>query len=93
MPPFLFRSAEVSGYGGDETFGRDVFFRKNVDRAGVLAMTDSAAVKKAPRLPLIVLGALECKVTDEDAVLGMRVLAWARLVKVYGILRWATFSA
>ena len=79
--PEGFRSAVLwmearSGLGPGETFGRCEFFRKNVDRADVIAMTGADAVHKAPRLPIIVLGALECKVMCPEAPLGVRVVAW-----------------
>ena len=51
-------------------------------------MTGADAVHKAPRFPIIVIGALECKVMNPSAPLGVWVVAWARLVKVYGTLRW-----
>jgi hypothetical protein len=91
--PEGFRSAVLwvearSGLADDEKYGRSEFFRKNVDRADVLAMTDARAVQKAPRFPIIVIGALECKVMSTSAPLGLRVVAWARLLKVYGTLRW-----
>jgi hypothetical protein len=77
-----------SGLGPDECFGKHEFVRKNVDRADVVARTGADAVMKAPRLPIVVIGALECKVMCPDAPLGIRVVAWSRLVKVYGTLRW-----
>ncbi len=91
--PESFRSAVLwvearSGYEADLTFGQDEFFRKNVDRAGVVAQDDAEAVKKAPRLPVLVLGALECKVMNTSVALGMRLVAWLRLLKVFGSLRW-----
>jgi hypothetical protein len=95
-PPSLpegFRSAVLwiearSGLAPDEMYGRSEFFRKNVDRADVLAMTDAEAVQKAPRFPVVVIGALECKVMSTRALLGLRIMPWARLLKVYGTMRW-----
>ena len=91
--PEAFKSAVLwvearSGHDPGMTYGRDEFFRKNVDRASVVVLTDAEAVKKAPRMPIIVIGALECKVMNVDAALGVRVVAWARLLKVFGTLRW-----
>jgi hypothetical protein len=77
-----------SGRGVDDMYGRDDFFRKNVDRADVLARTGADAVHKVPRLPIIVIGALECKVMSTSAPLGVRVMAWCRLLKVFGTMRW-----
>ena len=53
-----------TGHKIEDTFGREEFFKKNVDRAAVIAMTEAEAVKKAPRIPLIVVAALECKVMN-----------------------------
>ena len=77
-----------SGLGPDDCFGRHEFVRKNVDRADVLARTGADAVLKAPRFPVVVIGALECKVMCPEAPLGIRVVAWCRLVKIFGTLRW-----
>ena len=77
-----------SGFGPDECFGKHEFVRKNVDRADVVARTGANAVMKAPRFPIVVIGALECKVLCPEAPLGMRVMAWSRLIKIYGTLRW-----
>ena len=91
--PESFRSAVLwiearSGFGHDESYGRNEFFRKNVDLADVIVLTDAEAVQKAPRFPVIVIGALECKVMHAESPLVVRVVAWARLLKVFGTLRW-----
>ena len=43
--------------------------------------------RKAPRLPAVVVAALELLVCDWGAAPAARVVAWARLLKVYGALR------
>ena len=77
-----------TGHKIENTFGREEFFKKNVDRAAVVAMTEAEAVKKAPCIPLIVIAALECRVMNMEAAMGMRVMAWSRLLKVFGVMRW-----
>jgi hypothetical protein len=89
--PESFRSAVLwveARSGCVNTFGRDEFFRKNVDRAIVLSQTGAEAVRKAPRFLVIMLGALECQVMCPGSPLGTRVISWTRLLKVYGALRW-----
>jgi hypothetical protein len=89
--PEAFRSAVLwveARSGCINTFGRDEFFRKNIDRAIVLAQTGAEAVRKAPRFLVIMLGALECQVMCQGAPLGTRVISWTRLLKVYGTMRW-----
>jgi hypothetical protein len=77
-----------SGYDTNATLGRDEFFSKNVDRALVVAQTDAEAVRKAPRFLIVIIGALECQVMNPEISLGIRVVSWARLLKVYGTMRW-----
>ena len=48
---------------------------------------DGPPPRRAPRYPAIVIEALELMVVNENAVLGLRILAWAKLVKVWGALR------
>ena len=43
--------------------------------------------KRAPRFPLVLLCALEGMVLDSSALPVLRVVAWTRLLKVYGVLR------
>ncbi len=43
--------------------------------------------RRAPRYPAILIEALEAAVLDDASVLGMRILAWAKLIKVWGSLR------
>ena len=43
--------------------------------------------RRAPRYPAILIEALEAAVLDEASVLGMRILAWAKLIKIWGSLR------
>ena len=48
---------------------------------------DGPPPRRAPRYPAIVMEALEFMVVAEDAILGLRILAWAKLIKIWGSLR------
>ena len=48
---------------------------------------DGPPPRRAPRYPAIVIEALETMVVTENAVLGLRILAWAKLIKIWGALR------
>lgn len=48
---------------------------------------DGPPPKRAPRYPAIVIEAMELLVLEENAVLGLRILAWAKLIKIWGALR------
>ena len=45
-------------------------------------------IKRAPRYPVYLLARLEHLVMDPGQAIGWRVWAWAKLVKVWGSLRW-----
>lgn len=49
---------------------------------------DSPPLKRAPRYPAAMLEALEEAVEDQTLVAGLRVVAWIKLVKSWGTLRW-----
>ena len=71
-----------------ETISGDVVFRRALDWAEVELADMGQAVKKAPRLTVLVMISMEIKVLDGEAPLVVRVVAWIRLIKVYGGLRW-----
>eukprot|EP00435_Cladocopium_sp_Y103_P068303 s951_g31.t1 len=48
----------------------------------------SAPTKRAPRYPVVMMEAFEHLVEDESIVLGLRVVSWVKLVKLWGSLRW-----
>jgi hypothetical protein len=77
-----------TGFGDDLKYGHDELFIKNIERATVVLGSEAVAVLKAPRLPLIVLASLELYVMDVAKPVGLRVVAWSRLIKVYSVLRW-----
>ena len=77
-----------TGRGDWEDLSGDYVFRRALDWAEVELADVGQETKKAPRLPVLVLIALELKVLDGEAPLVIRVVAWIRLIKVYGGLRW-----
>lgn len=49
---------------------------------------DSAPTKRAPRYPIAMMEAFERAVEDEKLLFGLRIVAWVKLVKLWGSLRW-----
>ena len=49
---------------------------------------DKPPTKRAPRYPAVFMEAFEHMVEDESRRLGYRVVAWVKLVKLWGSLRW-----
>ena len=50
-------------------------------------------IKRAPRYPVYLLARLEHLVVDPGQAIGWRVWAWAKLIKVWGSLRWSDLQA
>ena len=50
-------------------------------------------IRRAPRYPVMVLVAIERVVVDENEPTGLRVYAWAQLVKAWASLRWSHLQA
>ena len=50
-------------------------------------------IRRAPRYPVMVLVAIERVVIDENEPTGLRVYAWAKLVKAWASLRWSDLQA
>ena len=48
---------------------------------------EAPPVRRAPRYPSVVIEALEATVIDTELSVGMRVMAWAKLLKIWGALR------
>ena len=91
--PVTFRATVLwmegrSGLRGEDRFAGHELFMKNVERANILMTTGALDVRKAPRFTLALIGALEVYVVGENHPLGLRILAWVRLIKVFGVLRW-----
>ena len=76
-----------SGFEADLRYGGHPLFRKNVERAAAVLGCEAPGKRQAPRLPLVVIAALECHVVAVDSTLASRVLGWCRLLKTYGVLR------
>ena len=68
------------------TTGRAVWSIK--DRIVEALSIDAPVTKRAPRYPVFLLAAIERYVMDESEPAIWRVLAWAKLVKVWACLRW-----
>jgi hypothetical protein len=75
--------------GLEETskFSHMDLLRKFLEKSAVDASAVKCEVIKAPRFSMAILASMEVMVSDSTAALGLRVLAWARLVKVFGALR------
>ena len=76
-----------SGHPASECFGRHMMLKLCIERAVVVLGSESEVARKAPRIPLVILAALENKVVSGDILYGVRVIAWTRLIKIYGSLR------
>ena len=76
-----------SGHPASECFGRHMMLKLCIERAVVVLGSESEVARKAPRIPLVILAALENKVVSGDILFGVRVIAWTRLIKIYGSLR------
>ena len=71
---------------GDKLHLRDIV-KRSVEKAAAEAEQGAPERVRAPRLPVVVLAGLECSVLRDGLPLCLRVVAWARLLKVYGSLR------
>ena len=74
------------GIAEENNVSNDVLFKRCFERAAVEA-EQGTSVKKAPRLPVAVLVALELGVLDGAVPPVLRVVMWTRLLKTYGCLR------
>ena len=76
-----------SGFPPELRFSGDSQIKLLVESARADAEAGSESVKRAPRFPVSLLMSLEVAVMDERVPRGLRVVAWARLIKAYGVLR------
>lgn len=76
-----------SGIGEDDKLHKRDGIKKCVEKAKADAEDGIAEKTRAPRLPVVVIAGLECAVFDADLPLCLRIVAWARLLKVFGALR------
>ena len=77
-----------AGWPAKDRLGGNEQVRRYLEKAGAEVGEGLGTVKRAPRFPLAVVASLELAVLAEDRLPeGLRVLAWMRLVKVYGVLR------
>jgi len=77
-----------SGFEGTTETYEDPFLRRALQWAEAELVDEAVRVKKAPRMPIALLLRMELTVVNTDAPRVHRVFAWARLIKVYGGLRW-----
>jgi hypothetical protein len=77
-----------AGFPLDHRFSNNEQFRRVVERAKTDAGEAQGEIKRAPRFPVSLIAALEVAVVSEVPFpKGLRVVAWARLLKIYGVLR------
>jgi hypothetical protein len=77
-----------AGFQMGRKFTNNEQFRRVVERAKTDAGEAQGEVRRAPRFPVSLIAALEVAVVNEDCFpRGLRVVAWARLLKVFGVLR------
>ena len=77
-----------TGFEGAEDLCEDGLFRRALQWAEAELADGAGQVRKAPRVPIILMLSWELLVVEAGAPLVHRVFAWARLIKVYGGLRW-----
>ena len=73
------------------THGRLAWAAK--DKITEILSEGARLIKRAPRYPVYLLARLEHLVVDPGQAIGWRVWAWAKLVKVWGSLRWSDLQA
>ena len=77
-----------AGFPLGRRFTNNEQFRRVVERAKADAGESQGEIKRAPRFPVSLIAALEVAVVNEECFpLGLRVVAWARLLKIFGVLR------
>jgi hypothetical protein len=76
-----------SGIAEENRFGNVDLIKRVLEKATASIEEGAPERARAPRLPAIVVGALEEAVSDEDIPGTLRVIAWTRLLKTYGVLR------
>ena len=85
-----FRQLSICSYRSDvsviDQIAQAESFQNIVDHQVMLAESKED-VTKAPRLPVCVVVSLETAVTQEENPKVSRIVAWMRLLKVYGVLR------
>ena len=80
-----------AGFGDTHRIMNDEFVKQAFGWAELQLDDAKVAIRKAPRLTVGVIIAMEVYVCSDGAPRALRVAAWLRLVKVYGALRWDDF--
>ena len=76
-----------SGLPEDAHLSRSDLLCRHLELAEQEALGNGPDRRKAPRLPGIMLAALEVMVCEPGDFVALRVAAWTRLLKAYGVLR------
>ena len=77
-----------AGFPVEKKYSGHEQLRRMIERAKVDAGERQEETKRAPRFPVSIIVALEVAVASEGELpRGLRVVAWARLLKIYGVLR------
>jgi integrase len=77
-----------SGFEGAAETYEDPLLRRALQWAEAELVDEAVRVKKAPRMPILMFLSMELTVMSADSPRVHRMYAWARLIKVYGGLRW-----
>ena len=75
-----------SGFEDQVKISESAYFKRNIEAARVEA-EDAATIKKAPRIPALMIVAMELGVLCDAVPLVLRVVLWSRLLKIFGVLR------
>ena len=80
--------------GGVESHERTICLSYEGQASGeILSKRPHSLTKRAPRLPVVLLAAMEKPVLDEPSAVGWRIWAWVKLIKVWASLRWSDVKA
>ena len=76
-----------SALPSEARFADNEQFRLMIEKVLVEVNVNTGEVVRAPRFPVSVVVAMEVAVMTEEIADGLRVLLWARLLKVFGVMR------
>ena len=76
-----------SALPSEARFADNEQFRLMIEKVLVEVNVNTGDVVRAPRFPVSVVVAMEVAVMTEEIAGGLRVLLWARLLKVFGVMR------
>ena len=76
-----------SGVPVSQRLSSSDLLKRSFDQMTAEVEAQTGARRKAPRVPIAVMASLEVMVVDTTAPMCVRVGAWARLLKIYGVMR------